>query len=875
MVIIFFVQENARSAFVNLENSHHYDVAGVLAGQVALSDNIGDVQMILSTLEKDDWTAFVLSDDGSYLAHADDRKINGLAADDFSPDAIRTILTERDGLYSQPSLPYFFAFTPVPGREAVAVIAARDSTISALIRQVQRDSFLQILVAMLIVFVASGAVIWLLIGLPVRRLTDAAEQLSAGKLEVQVVSGDMIDELGGLATTFNTMGHRIRELVENLEQRVKERTAELTEANVKLEAQNNRHQQTNQKLTHEIAERRRAELRVQRQLAYGQALAGCSQTLLAPSGSEADKRRLLAEALQHLVEPARASKVFLYENFHDPELGFCSRFIMDVCAPGIPPAAEDPNSLVIPWSVAPDENRRRLEAGEPVGGPVKRLFAAAPPFRDHLLNKVQVQSVQFLPIHFGECWWGYVGFDDRTKEREWGEDEILLLGTAAEMLSSTLQRWQAEQEMREARDLLELRVRERTADLDQTITLLQQEMAQREQAEAETQQLLGTLEQRVATRTRQLATFFDVITLAGGGQALAEVLEPVLARILEISAFQAVCVHLLDQDNTALQLAAHHNLAEAIGREMQAFSIQGSFARQLRTVSDPIIINDLNQSSLLAPQLRLAGYQAYLGAQIRVRGRPQGLLSCYNSAGHAFSLDETSLIAALAELMGVMVENHRLRELAEELAVLEERQRLARNLHDSVSQALFSQTLFARSAREAATDDDSARLTTSLAELETGALNALREMRLLLYELRPLALEEEGLPTALRYRLETVERRVGLKALYKVDQALDLPPPVELEMYYIAIEALNNVLKHAAAGQIVVRLAELDGQIRLEISDDGCGFDPEQVSGGMGLTHLRERMERLKGTLEIRSAPGAGTDIRVAVERKVIVNGEL
>jgi methyl-accepting chemotaxis protein len=202
----------------------------------------------------------------------------------------------------------------------------------------EADSYLQILITILIVSVGSGVVIWLLIGLPVRKLTRAAKQLSAGRLDVQVDSGDMIDDLAVLATSFNTMVYRIRDLVADLEQRVKERTAELSAANEQLERQNIRFQETNQELAREVDERVRAERQVQRQLEYVRALSACSQTLLATSGDEADNRRLLVEALQPLVEPARVSKIFLYENFNDLERGFCSRFIMDACAPGIPTA---------------------------------------------------------------------------------------------------------------------------------------------------------------------------------------------------------------------------------------------------------------------------------------------------------------------------------------------------------------------------------------------------------------------------------------------------------------------------------------------------------------------------------------------------------
>lgn len=867
LVLIFFVRENVHSAFLNLENKHHYNVAAMLARQVAISENVEDAQRLFSALEERELIAFILSLDGRYLAHVDAGKIDRLAEADFSPEAVRAILAQQDGFFANPSSPYYFAFAPVTGQEAVAVVAARDSKISGLMSQVERESYLQLLVSMVIVFVGSGAVIWLLVGSPVRKLTQAAAHLSAGRLDVQVDPNDMIDDLGVLGITFNTMANRIRELVENLEEQVKERTADLTAANQKLERQNKQVRQTNQKLAHEIGERLRAEGQIQRQLEYVRALSASSQKLLESAGSESDQRRLLVEALQHLVEPARVSKIFLYENSEDPELGLCSRFIVDACAPSIPTAAEDPHSAVIPWSIAPAENRRRLEAGEPVGGPVKELFAATPAFRDYLLDDVHVLSVQFFPIHFGDCWWGYVGFDDRVKEREWREEDILLLGTTAEMLSSTLQRWRAEDNLRTVNELLEQQVKVRTVELSDTINMLQQEINEREQAEAELQRVLASLERRVAARTRELSTFFDLTVLASRAANLRDVFQQAVPRILEVTRSRIICLHLFDSDRIDLQLVAQQNLADEAQVELERVPLPAPFRQWLQQPTAPLVTTSLAATELLPPAFRLAGFQSYLGAQVRLGNRIEGILSCYRFTERGFGFDEISLAMALAEQLGMVLETHRLRQTAEEMAVLEERQRLARELHDSVSQSIYSLTLFARSAREAAEDRDAARLIPNLTDIEATALHTLLEMRLLLYELRAPLLEREGLAQAIDSRLNLVERRSGIAVNYELSPAqLELPKTVEVELYQLAIEALNNIVRHAGAGAVTIRLQAANGRVQLEINDDGCGFDPRQRAGGFGLTGMQERVDRLGGKFEIRSAPGQGTNISIEVE---------
>ena len=138
-------------------------------------------------------------------------------------------------------------------------------------------------------------------------------------------------------------------------------------------------------------------------------------------------------------------------------------------------------------------------------------------------------------------------------------------------------------------------------------------------------------------------------------------------------------------------------------------------------------------------------------------------------------------------------------------------------------------------------------------------------MRLLLYELRPADLEQEGLTRAIQLRLDTVERRVGLQLAVHLDDLPPLPPKFEVELYHIIVEALNNVIKHAAASRLRVDLAARDGQLHLRIEDDGSGFDPAQRRGGLGLQNMRERIARLRGEISITSAPDCGTRLEAMI----------
>lgn len=201
---------------------------------------------------------------------------------------------------------------------------------------------------------------------------------------------------------------------------------------------------------------------------------------------------------------------------------------------------------------------------------------------------------------------------------------------------------------------------------------------------------------------------------------------------------------------------------------------------------------------------------------------------------------------------------------AEELATVKERNRLARELHDSVAQTLYGLTLQAEAAARNLTAGQIDEAAGALREIRDSAQQTLQETRLLIFELRPPILEQEGLITALQNRLESVESRSGLKVQIMLDEVKQLSAGIEAGLYGIANEALNNILKHARAKSVKVSLKKQGETIILEIQDDGVGFDVNGMSGGMGLNGMKERAEQFGGDLQIMS-DNKGTTIRVEV----------
>ena len=218
-------------------------------------------------------------------------------------------------------------------------------------------------------------------------------------------------------------------------------------------------------------------------------------------------------------------------------------------------------------------------------------------------------------------------------------------------------------------------------------------------------------------------------------------------------------------------------------------------------------------------------------------------------------------------LSGALVDISRQIEIAEATAraALEERQRLARDLHDSVTQSLYSVTLLAEVARRRAQAGDAAGTLEQIGRLGELSQQCLREMRLLVYELRPAMVEEVGLVGALQQRLEAVEQRSGVRVQLTADDDRIIPLAVQNELFRVAEEALNNALKHAYASSLMVRLRTTDATVELDIADNGRGFDPElaALSGGQGLANMRERVGRLGGRFHIDTAAGRETTIRV------------
>ena len=240
-----------------------------------------------------------------------------------------------------------------------------------------------------------------------------------------------------------------------------------------------------------------------------------------------------------------------------------------------------------------------------------------------------------------------------------------------------------------------------------------------------------------------------------------------------------------------------------------------------------------------------------------------GLISISHRAAHSYTAQHAALALAIANQVTVAIENARLYAASQKVATLEERTRLARELHDSVTQMLFSSSLIAEVLpRLWERDRNAARQ--SLADLRLLSRGALAEMRALLVELRPAALAEARLEELLQQVAEATTARTQIPITLTVDGDHLLPPDVQIALYRIAQQALSNATMHAEPRHVAMTLKTGQEGIELEVDDDGRGFDPAAITPGhFGLSTMRERAEGIGAMLLVKSAPGSGTHVVV------------
>jgi signal transduction histidine kinase len=387
------------------------------------------------------------------------------------------------------------------------------------------------------------------------------------------------------------------------------------------------------------------------------------------------------------------------------------------------------------------------------------------------------------------------------------------------------------------------------------------------------------LEQRVEERTRELSTLLDVSRDVASTLELRPLLRTILEQLHHVVEYVDCTIMRIDGDHLLnLDYRGPLPAEEVLSIAVPIAAIPGLW-RDL-SCGQPVVIADLRSSDPAAGEFwdaigeenrsRYLHLRSWLGVPLMAKDQVVGLLTIMHDQPGFYTPHHAELALAIAQHAAIAVENAQLYGQAQELAATEERARLARELHDSVTQALFSMTMHARAAELAMANQGispDSGVAENLRQLSDLAQGGLAEMRSLIFELRPGALQEEGLIAALRKHCRALTAREGVSI--DVDapaERIPLDPTVEEHLYRLTQEALHNVVKHAAASHVLVRLAHQDGRLLLEVKDDGLGFDPAAIPvGHLGLETMRTRAQSIGAEIAISSAPGEGTTIRVLV----------
>jgi two-component system NarL family sensor kinase len=356
---------------------------------------------------------------------------------------------------------------------------------------------------------------------------------------------------------------------------------------------------------------------------------------------------------------------------------------------------------------------------------------------------------------------------------------------------------------------------------------------------------------------------------------LGQVLHTALDKVAELLQLETGWVWLLDEEGTS-HLAAARNLPPGLIQhpelmEGSCYCLRTYEAGDLRGAANVNVVWCSRLEKLVEGTNEL---QCHASIPLYADDRRLGILNVASRDWRQLTEEELNLLYTVGALVSLAVERTRLAARSAQLAALEERNRLAREIHDTLAQSLAAIAMRLETADALAESSERGTSSGRLADAVRHALaltrSTLEEARRSVLDLRAAPLEGRTLVDALRSLGEefrdTGGRTLDVEIAGDDSDPRALPPAVEIGLYRIAREALTNVVRHADARRATVRLERTDGDVRMRIADDGAGFDPSRVPPGrFGLVGATERARLLGGSLNVESAPGAGTTIEVRV----------
>ncbi|MDP2743499.1 MAG: GAF domain-containing protein [Dehalococcoidia bacterium] len=374
-------------------------------------------------------------------------------------------------------------------------------------------------------------------------------------------------------------------------------------------------------------------------------------------------------------------------------------------------------------------------------------------------------------------------------------------------------------------------------------------------------------------RNRELAALNRISGAVSSSLNLNEVMVAAVDSVMDLMESEAGEVWLLDETGKELAMALHRGLFAESFRQIERFRVGEGFPGRVALTGEPMVTQNMSEEAhYLRQSVKDQNFRFFACLPLKSRGRVVGTIDIASRQERELSSSDLQLLSSIGSQIGVAIENAALHQKIQNLAVLEERGRIAREMHDGLAQVLGYVNTKTQAVKRLLSLDQVSQAEEALGQLEEAARDVYADVREAILGLRT-TVSSHGLVSAISEYLDWFSRQNSIQVEVTVEGQADvaLEPIKEIQLIRIVQEALSNVRKHAKAQKAWVHLFTADGHLRLTVQDDGQGFDPDRISRGMwpqfGLRTMKERAESVGGTFEVSSVPGQGTTVKLVVPK--------
>ncbi len=379
--------------------------------------------------------------------------------------------------------------------------------------------------------------------------------------------------------------------------------------------------------------------------------------------------------------------------------------------------------------------------------------------------------------------------------------------------------------------------------------------------------MIDSLEQRLVSRNRELLTLFKIASISNEAREPDTVLEQTLKILLDTLDSRLGVIY-VDGKMGETHIAAHNeDIQPEVLNELKEITLENSLWGFIFHTNQPLLVDSLDDDRRvdirIVTELIPLGNCTFIGTPIRGSNETLGAICFFRQPGQPYTQEDLALLGTAAHQLGVAIEVILLRKQERQSASRIEHQRLGSELYDSISQLLSSSFLYADASRKLIQSGDVANLTTNVEQFRQSSLQALKDIRVLIHKLRPASIENLGLFGAIQHRLDMVERRAHIETTLSGEYAFKLPGNMEESLYQIIEEMLNYSARYSRATEVEIKLESDYDSITLEFKDNGNGKYPTDSAKKTILSNLRERVENLGGSFELKMVPNTGTIMHV------------